>query len=227
MNHSRLSKKIFYCFVGAPGVGKGTQAEFLCKELNLKHISTGELLRQAVHVQSSLGLQVQNYMNQGKLVPDSIMIDLIADVFLRLSDKKGAVLDGFPRTKPQARALDQLLQKQNLKLSQCVLFTLDMNQLIKRITGRRVALKSGKIYHIEYKPPKNPGICDESGEKLIQRKDDTKEVVQVRLEDCLSQQKEVVEYYEQQSLVQEISAQGSPEEVYLRLIKTLELKRPV
>ena len=222
MNHS---KKIFYCFVGAPGVGKGTQAELLCKKLNLKHISTGELLRQAIHVQSSLGLQAQSYYDQGKLVPDHIMINLIKDVFLMLSDKEGAILDGFPRTATQARALDQLLQKQNLKLSQCVLFTLDREQLIKRITGRRVALKSGKVYHIEYKPPKSLGVCDDSGEKLIQRKDDTKEVVQARLEACLSQQKSVVEYYEKQDLVREVSSQGSPEEVYLRLIKTLELDK--
>ena len=204
-------------------MGKGTQAEFLCKKLNLKHISTGELLRQAVQIQSSLGLQVQGYMDQGKLVPDKVMMNLIADVFLALSDKRGAVLDGFPRTEPQAYALDQILQKQNLKLNQCVLFTLDTNQLIKRITGRRVALKSGKVYHVEYKPPKNPGVCDESGEKLIQRKDDTKAVVQMRLENYLSQQKDVVKYYEKQGLVQEVSAQGSPDKVYLRLIKALEL----
>ena len=220
MNHS---KKIFYCFVGAPGVGKGTQAQLLCKKLKLKHISTGELLRQAIQAQSSLGLQVQGYMDQGKLVPDNVMINLIEDGFIKLSDKRGAVLDGFPRTAPQASALDQLLQKQNLELRRCVLFTLDQEQIIKRITGRRVALKSGKIYHIEYKPPKTPGLCDDSGEKLIQRKDDTKEVVQARLTAYWTQQKAVIEYYEKQGLVQEVSSQGSPNEVYLRLIKALGL----
>ena len=220
MNHS---EKIFYCFVGAPGVGKGTQAQLLCEKLNLKHISTGELLRQAVQAQSSLGLQVQGCMDQGKLAPDDVMIRLIEDVFLKLSNKRGAVLDGFPRTAPQASALDQLLKKQNLKLKRCVLFTLDQEQIIKRITGRRLALKSGRIYHIEYSPPKIPGLCDDSGEKLIQRKDDTKEVVKARLTAYWTQQKAVLEYYEKQGLVQEVSSQGSPEEVYLRLIKVLGL----
>ena len=199
--------------MGPPGVGKGTQAVFLSKNSGLQHISTGQLLREAVSHKTKLGLQAQGYMNQGLLVPDDLIISLVEEVL----SSKGFILDGFPRTVPQAVALDSLMERKSLVLKQVVLLTLDEEELIKRLTGRRVALKSGRVYHLYFSPPKKEGICDETGEKLIQREDDKLEIVRSRLQRYFVEQSPLTEYYMDKDLIQEIAAKGSPEEVRERL----------
>lgn len=208
---------MYWCLMGPPGVGKGTQAVFLTKKYGLKHISTGHLLREAVRKKTKLGVQAQEYMDQGQLVPDDLMIALVEEVF-----SKGFVLDGFPRTVPQAEALDSLMKKKNLVLDQVVLLTLEEEELIKRLTGRRMAPQSGRVYHIYFSPPKREGLCDETGEKLIQREDDKLDIVRARLKSYFVQQSLLKEYYEGKGLIQEISAQGSPEDVRDRLEEFLK-----
>ena len=204
--------------MGAPGVGKGTQAEWMAKEYGLKHISTGNLLRSAVRGKTPLGLQAQDYMNKGQLVPDSVMNALVEEVL----DSSGFILDGFPRTVAQAQALDSLAQKRNLKIHKVFLLVLEEEELIQRVSGRRVALQSGRVYHTVFSPPQKKGFCDETGEPLIQREDDKPEVVRARLRNYFSQQEPLTEYYKEQGLVQEVSAQGSPQEVRSRIEEILK-----
>lgn len=209
---------MYHCLMGPPGVGKGTQAVFLAKKYGLEHISTGNLLREAVSRKTKLGLQAQGYMNQGLLVPDDLMIALVEEVL----SPKGFILDGFPRTIPQAEALDSLMEKKGLVLDQVVLLTLDEEELIKRLTGRRVAPKSGRVYHLYFSPPKKEGLCDETGEKLVQREDDKLEIVRPRLKRYFVEQSPLTEYYGKKGLIREISAEGSPEEVRVRLEELLK-----
>ena len=197
--------------MGPPGVGKGTQAVFLAKTYGWEHISTGRLLREAVRKKTKLGLQTQTYMNKGLLVPDDLMISLVEEVL-----KQGFILDGFPRTVPQASALDLLIKRKKL-VYQVVLLNLNEEELIKRLTGRRVAPKSGRVYHLHFSPPKKEGLCDETGEKLIQREDDKLEIVRTRLKSYFAEQSLLTNYYNEKGLIREISAEGSPEDVRKRL----------
>ena len=215
---------INFCFMGAPGAGKGTQSEFFSKKMNLRHVSTGEILRKAVRGQTNLGLKAQNYISKGRLVPDNLMMDLIEEVFDQgpLAQRQGFILDGFPRTLAQARGLSDLMEKKNIKLDKVFLLSLSEQELVSRITGRRIAPVSGCVYHIDFHPPKKPGVCDQTGEKLIQREDDKKEAVQSRLRAFLNEQKPLTKYYEAQGVFCEVSAQGRPSQVSERILKTLE-----
>ena len=217
-------KMIIFCFMGAPGAGKGTQAEIFSKKMNLCHISTGEVLRKAVREKTNLGLKVQNYISRGQLVPDHLMMDLIEEVFNKgpLDQKQGFILDGFPRTSAQAQGLSDLMEKKNITLSKALLLTLPADELMSRITGRRIAPSSGRVYHIDFRPPKKAGICDQTGEKLIQREDDQPAAVQSRLTAFLSEQKPLTKYYKEQGLFCEVSAEGRPSEVSSRILKILE-----
>ena len=214
-------RQFCYCFMGPPGAGKGTQAELVCGKIQFRHISTGNILREAIQKKTALGLKAESYMNQGRLVPDPLIVDLVEEV-LSGSSCRGFVLDGFPRTIPQAGALDHLLKKRQVKLMGVFLFLLDHGEIIKRITGRRLALRSGQVYHIDFRPPKKEGVCDLTGEKLIQREDDKITAVKIRLASYLEQQKGVTQYYRDKNLIKEISAEGSPQEVNQRLLKYLK-----
>ena len=194
-------------------LGKERRLFFCQKTLACSILVRVNLLREAVSHKTKLGLQAQEYMNQGLLVPDDLIISLVEEVL----SSKGFILDGFPRTVPQAVALDSLMERKSLVLKQVVLLTLDEEELIKRLTGRRVALKSGRVYHLYFSPPKKEGICDETGEKLIQREDDKLEIVRSRLQRYFVEQSPLTEYYKGKGLIQEIAAKGSPEEVRERL----------
>ena len=204
--------------MGAPGVGKGTQAGFIAQKYGLQHLSTGFLLRKAVSHHSPLGIEAQKYMNQGLLVPDGIMIDLVEDVLkLAHPESQGFILDGFPRTVLQAQALDRMLKNNQIKLHSVLMFTLPEEELIQRATGRRVAINSGRVYHMNFRPPQKAGICDKTGEKLVQREDDKEEVVRARLKEYCSKQELLTKYYQDKGMLSEISAVGSMEEVRDRL----------
>ena len=159
-------------FLGAPGVGKGTQADRIVAQYQVAKISTGDLLREAVRNQSTLGLEAKSYMDQGKLAPDAVVIGLVREKLADPSCAKGFVLDGFPRTVPQAEALGVVLISKGIALSRVVNFQVSREDVIRRLSGRRSCSKCQATFHVELAPPKVDGICDRCGESLVQRSDD-------------------------------------------------------
>ena len=171
--------------LGAPGTGKGTQSDLLVKRFKLYHISTGDVFRHAIRQKTALGRQAASYMNKGQLVPDFIVTGMVKEIFhsrdFMQKAAPGFILDGFPRTLHQAESLGTLLHEAGLSLNAVLCLNVSESHLVERATGRRVAPKSGRVYHLLFHPPEKPGVCDITGEALVQRKDDTKEIVQQRL----------------------------------------------
>ena len=201
---------------GAPGTGKGTQSAFLISHYKLHHISTGDLFRKALRENTPLGLKARSYIDQGDLVPDSMVIALIREVISHFSHQ-GFIFDGFPRTLAQAEALDFLLNDLSVTLDKVLYLNVPESVLVERIVGRRVAEGSGCVYHIEFKPPRKAGVCDESGEKLIHRSDDKDEVVKQRLKAYNEQTAPLIEYYRKKNILFELNGYGTPEEVFSRI----------
>ena len=181
--------------LGAPGAGKGTQAQFICKHYRIPQISTGDMLREAVSGHTELGLQAEAYMTAGDLVPDSLIIDLVKTRIAGPDCETGFLLDGFPRTLAQAQALDA----QRIAVEYVIEIAVPDEVIIERIGGRRIHQASGRTYHIKYQPPVAPGKDDLSGEELIQREDDKPEVVSQRLQNYHRQTAPLVEYYSRQA----------------------------
>ena len=181
--------------LGAPGAGKGTQAQYICEQYGIPQISTGDMLRAAVKAQSELGKKVERVMASGGLVTDEIIIALVKARIEEEDCKDGFLFDGFPRTIPQASAL----LESNILIDVVLEIDVQDDEIVKRLSGRRVHLDSGRVYHIVYNPPKNEGFDDVSGEELIQREDDQEETVRNRLKVYHQQTKPLVEYYTQLS----------------------------
>ena len=181
--------------LGAPGAGKGTQAQYICEQYGIPQISTGDMLRAAVKAQSELGKKVEKVMASGGLVTDEIIIALVKARIEEEDCKDGFLFDGFPRTIPQASAL----LESNILIDVVLEIDVQDDEIVKRLSGRRVHLDSGRVYHIVYNPPKNEGFDDVSGEELIQREDDQEETVRNRLKVYHQQTKPLVEYYTQLS----------------------------
>ena len=181
--------------LGAPGAGKGTQAQYICEQYGIPQISTGDMLRAAVKAQSELGKKVEKVMASGGLVTDEIIIALVKARIEEEDCKDGFLFDGFPRTIPQASAL----LESNILIDVVLEIDVQDDEIVKRLSGRRVHLDSGRVYHIVYNPPKNEGFDDVSGEELIQREDDKEETVRNRLKVYHQQTKPLVEYYTQLS----------------------------
>lgn len=194
--------------MGPPGAGKGTQAVMIKEEYSLHHISTGDMFREAMAKATPLGLIAQEHINSGRLVPDEATIGLVKEKLLSMDTSKGFLLDGFPRTIPQAIALDQMLQEFNIPLDAVINIDVDNNVLVKRIAGRRVCSKCKAGYHIESMPPKVEGICDVCGGELISRKDDDEATVLYRLKVYESQTKPLLDYYQKQGLVITVNGDG-------------------
>ncbi len=209
-------------FLGPPGAGKGTQAKMLSKDLGLVHISTGDLLREAVKNQTPLGKKAKEYMDRGELVPDDLIIALIEEV---MPEGGGVILDGFPRTVAQAEALDSMLQRKGLKLDGVVLFDVPDDVVVERLSGRRICPSCGAVYHIKYNPPKNDELCDRCSVKLVQREDDREEVVRRRLEVYRKQTAPLIEYYERKGILIRLDASKEIEEVYQELKRVLNEER--
>ncbi len=207
-----------FIFLGKPGAGKGSIAKIFAKDDGFLHISTGDLFRAHIAEETPLGKQVKSILASGDLVPDEITTKMIQ---LKLNDPelagKHIILDGYPRTLSQANALDTLCD-----VDAAIMFDLSDEEVITRLSGRRVALRSGKIYHIKYNPPKVEGLCDESGEKLIQREDDREEAIQHRLKVYEMQTRPLISYYEDQGKLLTVSAAGSIEEVYEAACKLMK-----
>ncbi len=205
-------------FLGPPGAGKGTQAKRLAKDLGLVHISTGDILRDAVKNQTPLGKKAKEFMDRGELVPDDLIIALIEEV---MPPEGGVIFDGFPRTIAQAEALDEMLDRKGLKLDAVILFDVPDEVVVERLSGRRVCPSCGAVYHIKFNPPKEDEVCDRCGTKLVQREDDREEVVRNRLEVYRKQTAPLIEYYERKGILIRLDASKDIDEVYQELRKVV------
>ena len=193
--------------LGPPGGGKGTQAKFLIDKLGIPQISTGDMLREHVKNETNLGLEAKEYMNSGQLVPDKVILGMMK---VRLNEedcKNGYILDGFPRTIPQAEGLDSLFLELNQSLDFVIVIEVNDDTIVNRMAGRRVHLASGRVYHIQYNPPKVENRDDETGEELIIRPDDEESTVRKRLEVYHSETSPLINYYELQNLVYKINGE--------------------
>ncbi|MEK7432054.1 MAG: adenylate kinase [Cyanobacteriota bacterium] len=201
-------------FLGAPGAGKGTQAKILEKKYNALQVSTGDILRKSIEEKTPLGLKAKEFMDQGKLVTDDLIIGLIKDKFTSKDFPENWIMDGFPRTVAQAEAFDDLLASINLELDCVIEVDVNRDVLVKRLTGRRVCKKCQAPYHVNFNPPKKEGVCDYCGDNNIyQRSDDTEEVVVNRLKVYDDQTAPLIEYYSSKKLLHKIDGDLPLEEV--------------
>ena len=208
--------------MGPPGAGKGTQSEKIVAELNIPHISTGDMFREAIKSGSELGNLAASYINQGNLVPDDVTIGLVKERLSRPDCANGYLLDGFPRTIAQAEALENLTNDISRPIELVINVDVDLDALIDRISGRRVCSKCGYSYHIETKKSKVDGICDSCGSELIQRKDDTKESLGVRLHAYENQTKPLVDFYSNKGLLKNIDGQQEILKVFENILVILK-----
>lgn len=200
--------------LGPPGAGKGTQAVLLSKAYNVVHISTGDMLREAVKEGTGLGKQLAEYMNSGNLVPDDIVTKVVVERMAKPDAKQGVILDGYPRTSAQAESLDSSLKKSAKKLDIVLYFKTSETVAIQRLSGRRVCKKCGKNYHVTNMPPAKQGICDICGGELYQRDDDKPETVKNRLSVYEQKTKDLVEYYRKKGLLREVDGDISATDLF-------------
>ena len=208
--------------MGPPGAGKGTQSSKIVSELNIPHISTGDMFREAMQSNSEFGLEVAQYINKGMLVPDEVTIKIVRDRLSRPDCENGYLLDGFPRTLAQAEALEELLVELDRPIECALNITVDKDALIERISGRRVCPKCGTPYHIVFKRPKEEGICDECKSSLIQRKDDTPESLKVRLDAYESQTKPLIEFYKERNILKDVDGLQDIDKVFDDILHILK-----
>ena len=208
--------------MGAPGTGKGTMSNIITKEFEVVHVSTGDMLRASIANGSPVGLEAQNYMNSGKLVPDSIIHDIIVECLGQKDMDAGFLMDGYPRTLEQAKDLSLILDEVGKKIDLVINLYVDDEVLKERITGRRLCKKCGAIYHTKNSPAKVEGICDVCGSELYTRKDDTLESLVTRLNEYYGNTKPVLDYYKEQNLVVEINADQAVEAVFAEVAKAIE-----
>lgn len=207
-------------FLGPPGSGKGTQAELLESRFGLKKISTGDILRDAIRKGTELGKLAKEHINRGELVPDDVVVALVEEVLQKIPD--GYILDGFPRTIEQAKRLDRILEKLGKKLNAAVLFAVSDEEIIRRLSARRICPKCHAVYNMETKPPKNDEICDICGTPLEMRDDDKPETVRRRIEVYRRNTEPLVNFYRDRGLLVEVKAIGNPEEVFNLIIGALK-----
>lgn len=206
--------------LGAPGIGKGTQAELLCERLGACHLSTGDIFRSAKCLQESEQTpsmkEALRYMRLGALVPDKTVLGLVCDRKRCLRCSGGFLLDGFPRTVPQAEALEKILQEEGVQLTVVLNYELPIERIVARISGRRTCSQCKAVYHVATRPPKVADLCDRCGGRLFQREDDRPESVEVRMMAYETSTRPLIEFYQQRGFLITVSAEGSPEEVYQR-----------
>jgi adenylate kinase len=210
--------------LGPPGAGKGTQAERLQEDFPLAYVATGDMLRQAVKDGTDLGNKAKEYMDRGELVPDDVIIGVILDRLDEPDTGDGFLLDGFPRTDMQAKALDEALKKVDRRLTASLLIDVPEDDIVRRLSGRRVC-PNGHTYHVEHHPPKEEGVCDVDGEPLSQREDDREETIRKRLEVYRKQTSPLIEYYDDHDILHRFDGTRSPTEVYDHLRATIATLR--
>ncbi len=215
---------------GPPGAGKGTQAERLRVDFQLPFISTGDMLRSNVKQETDLGKQAQQYMDAGELVPDEVIVAMVAERLQEDDAQDGFILDGFPRNVEQAEALEKQLSDLGRRITAALLIEVPDEEVIRRLAGRRVCVKAGHNYHIEFDPPKREGVCDQDGSRLIQRDDDKPEVIRNRLRVYHDKTTPLIDYYDEQGVMRRIDGTRPPAEVHDHIravIATLRLEENV
>lgn len=205
-------------FLGPPGAGKGTQAARLSQKAGIPHVSTGDLFRNHIKNQTELGKKIKAVLDAGDLVPDEVTTELVRQRIKERDAAKGFILDGFPRTIPQAEALESIAAVRHV-----LLFDLTEDEIVIRLSGRRVALASGRVYHIVFNPPKKEGVCDVSGEKLVIRPDDDPSAIRNRLKVYRNLTEPLVDFYKHRGLLNVINAAQSGDEVFLSVCSVLGL----
>lgn len=204
-------------FMGPPGAGKGTQAEKIIENYQIPHISTGDMFRKAIKDQTELGMEAKRYMDQGALVPDHVTIGIVKDRLSESDCKSGFLLDGFPRTVDQAKALDEILTSLDSKIDYVINIDVDLDILKERLTGRRICRSCGATYHMVFNPPAVAGTCDKCSGELYQRKDDNEETVGNRLDVYVSQTKPLLDYYSLAGNLVNINGQQSIDLVFAEI----------
>jgi adenylate kinase len=211
--------------LGPPGAGKGTQAERLTDDFNLPYIATGNILRKAVADETPLGKEAKTYMDSGALVPDDVITGVILEALEQTDARDGFILDGFPRTIPQADALAAGMEENERTLTAVILVDVPDEELVRRLSGRRVSVKTGRVYHVEFDPPKHEGRCDVDGSRLVQRDDDKPETIAKRLAVYHDQTEPLIAYYEDQGLLRRFDGTRSPTEVHDHIRATIATLR--
>ncbi len=207
--------------LGAPGAGKGTQAKKIAAKYGIPHISTGDIFRANIKNGTELGKKAKSYMDQGMLVPDELTVSLVMDRFQEPDAQKGYVLDGFPRTIPQAESLDEALKKRDSQIDYAVNVDVPDENIINRMSGRRACVKCGATYHLQYAAPKKEGVCDSCGEALILRDDDKPETVKKRLKVYHEQTQPLIDYYAQKKVLKEVDGTQGLDEVFSQITAIL------
>ncbi|MDQ3849145.1 MAG: adenylate kinase [Actinomycetota bacterium] len=211
--------------LGPPGAGKGTQAERLTDDFNLPYIATGDMLRAAVQAGTDLGREAETYMKAGDLVPDEVITGVILEAVTKDDARDGFLLDGFPRTVEQADALEKGLAQLDRRLTAALLIEVPDDEVVRRLSGRRVSATTGRVYHIEFDPPKHEGRCDVDGSRLVQREDDKPETIRRRLQVYRENTLPLVDYYEDRGLLRRFDGSRPPTEVHDHIRATIATLR--
>lgn len=211
--------------LGPPGSGKGTQGERLNEDLRLPYYATGDILRGAVRDQTELGVSAKEYMDRGDLVPDEVIVGVIAERIDSEEARDGFILDGFPRTTPQAEALDAKLGELGREVNAVLLIATSDDEVVRRLGGRRTCEANGHVYHVEFNPPKTEGVCDVDGSPLIARDDDQPDVIRRRLATYHEKTEPLVTYYDDRGVLRRVDGQRDPDEVTEELRRTLATMR--
>ena len=208
--------------MGAPGSGKGTQAKLLGEHFKVPHISSGDILRDAIHRNTGLGMKAKTYMDRGELVPDGILLGVMEERLEVQDCREGFILDGFPRTAPQAESLSSMLANRRANLDRVPWIQVPSAELIKRLSGRRTCKNCGAPYHVSFDPPKKDGVCDKCGNQLFQRDDDREETIIARLKVYEKQTAPLSTFYGDRGLLVEIDGVGGTQQVLERLLRGIE-----
>lgn len=211
--------------LGPPGSGKGTQGERLNEDLRLPYYATGDILRAAVRDETELGRSAKEYMDRGDLVPDEVIVGVIGERIGSSEALDGFILDGFPRTVPQAEALDAKLGELGRAVNAVLLIDVSDDEVVRRLGGRRTCVASGHVFHVDFEPPQQEGVCDVDGSELIVRDDDKPEVIRKRLETYHEKTEPLVSYYDDRSVLRRIDGEAAPEEVAETIRRTLATLR--
>jgi len=208
--------------LGPPGAGKGTQAQRMVERYRVPQISTGDILRSAVKESTPLGTKAKGFMDQGQLVPDEIVIGIIEERLKGKDCNAGFILDGFPRTIPQAEALQPILSKLGKKIDHVINIEVDSEELVRRLTGRRTCKNCGAMFHVIFQPPKKEGVCDRCGGTLYQRADDNEEAIRTRLKEYEKQTAPLIQYYQGKKTLRSIQGVGGPDQIFEQITRVLD-----
>jgi adenylate kinase len=211
--------------LGPPGSGKGTQGERLNEDLHLPYYATGDILRAAVRDETELGRSAKQYMDSGDLVPDEVIVGVIVEALDSDAARDGFILDGFPRTTPQAEALDAKLDELGRRVTAVLLIDVSDDEVVRRLGGRRTCEANGHVFHVDFNPPEQEGVCDLDGSELIVRDDDKPEVIRKRLDTYHEKTEPLVSYYDRRSVLRRIAGESAPDEVTEEVRRTLATMR--